>query len=94
MIRMTKKQKEIVLHVLDAADEGRDLPFPELKKKLSYTAVNASINQSVENLHDAGVIVKKKLPNKRIVLAPTKTAYDLLRPSRSDLKSVLPNTFL
>lgn len=78
--RMTAKQREIVGHILDAADAGRELPYVELKQKLSYTACNAAINCSIETLVFHGIIEKRKTASGRVVLFPTKQAYDFFRP--------------
>lgn len=74
--RATQKQSEIIKLVLEAADAGESLHFADLKKRLSYSASQQSVQQSIRILVDHGMIEKKTdRDGRKMLLYPTLLAY-------------------
>lgn len=81
-IRMTAKQKEIMFHILAAADRGYAISMPQLRAELSYGAdvTKQAVLCSLRQLEGAGMIVKEYgRGNKPMKIKPTALAYAVFK---------------
>lgn len=77
----TDKQHEIMNLVFAAADGGRDIGFHELKGCLSYGAgiTDQALQYSLRYLDWHGLIARKYGARRKLTIAPTLLAYQMLR---------------
>ncbi|AMB48276.1 hypothetical protein [Methylobacterium sp. AMS5] len=80
----TAKQREIMDLVLGSADAGRDLSFVDLHADLSYEATPQALQYSIRYLEQHGLLVRKYGAGRRLSLAPTLLAYQLIRPTAGE----------
>lgn len=77
----TDKQHEIMGLVFAAADGGRDIEFWELKGLLSYGdgITKQALQYSLRYLDRHGLIARKYGHRRKLTIAPTLLAYQVLR---------------
>ena len=77
----TDKQREIMSLVFAAADGGRDIEFWELKGALSYgpDVSKQAIQFSLRYLEQHGLIARKYGVGRKLFIAPTMRAFQMLR---------------
>jgi hypothetical protein len=91
----TEKQHEIMNLVFAAADGGRDIEFHELKGLLSYGSdvTKQALQFSIRYLEQHGMVARKYGHRRKLFLAPTMLAYQVLRSNSGvamDLDPVPP----